>query len=373
MSESRKRKRRGERPDGRIQVTLTDGIRKDGKPNRISFYGSTRKEAEQKRQQYIDEKKAGILAPDHSVTLGEWMDRWESVYKKTMTPTDRSMINIFRAELGHMPLMSVQEAHLVDAMSRYSGKSKGAASKYRGLIRQIFRKAKKNRLIVVDPSDDLALPENTRSGTHRALAQWEIDILLDNWRSSPEGLWSMLMMLCGMRCGEMAALDWADVDLEGRAISIHRNAVFKHDIRSTVINNFTKTEAGMRTVPICDQLYECLSSIPGEQRKGFVCCDRFGNQINMSMIARQWKSYCKSLAEYTDTEFCCQTHDLRHTYATILFEAGVDVKSAQYYLGHKSLQMTLGLYTHLSEKHTRMAGNAIREHMDNWLKSRNNS
>ena len=78
---TKKRKPRGLRSDGRVQVTYTDGRRPDGKPNRISFFGRNRSEAEAKRQEYIDHKKAGLSWEDRKLTVNEWVDRWIELYK----------------------------------------------------------------------------------------------------------------------------------------------------------------------------------------------------------------------------------------------------------------------------------------------------
>ena len=55
-------------------------------------------------------------------------------------------------------------------------------------------------------------------------------------------------------------------------------------------------------------------------------------------------------------------HQLRHTYATMLYDAGVDVKSAQKFLGHSDIQVTLKIYTHLSEGKEQAAVDAINKH-----------
>lgn len=60
-------------------------------------------------------------------------------------------------------------------------------------------------------------------------------------------------------------------------------------------------------------------------------------------------------------------HDLRHTYATALYDAGVDIKSAQYYLGHDDVNMTINLYTHLSKIKENEARSSLVNYLDKWL------
>ncbi len=56
------------------------------------------------------------------------------------------------------------------------------------------------------------------------------------------------------------------------------------------------------------------------------------------------------------------THQLRHTYATMLYDAGVDVKSAQDFLGHADPTVTMNIYTHLSAKKKEKALDALHQH-----------
>lgn len=65
--------------------------------------------------------------------------------------------------------------------------------------------------------------------------------------------------------------------------------------------------------------------------------------------------------------FRFQPHDLRHTFATALYDAGVDVKSAQYYLGHADIRVTMDLYTHLSEEREKKSRAVLISFLDGWL------
>lgn len=71
--EVKKRKRKGERKDKRIQITYTDGVRPDGHPNRISFYGHTRTEALEKRERYKREKEQGLAHGERATTVNDWI------------------------------------------------------------------------------------------------------------------------------------------------------------------------------------------------------------------------------------------------------------------------------------------------------------
>lgn len=391
--QSQGRKRKGLRKDNRIQVTYSDGVRPDGKPNRIAFYGKTRAEAVAKRDAYIAERKAGILPEGKTMTVREWIGIWSSMYKKPEDIADYApYINRLKNDLGRFGLREVQEANLVASLNAYSGKSTSAATKYRMIIKQVFHKAKKNHLIPDDPAEDLELPDDTTEGSHRALERWETDAILNGWHVHRAGRWAMIMMLAGLRRGEVAALDWEDVDLNSRTLSVNKAAQLKGG--KTTIKDSTKTEAGIRVLPICEPLYQMLSSIPIEEREGPVCLSAKNTQLTAHAIKRGWDTFCSCITRYLNGEevdqrgrrkdcvgdkfkdaevktdrivFECRPHDLRHTYATALYDAGVDLKSAQYYLGHSDISMTQELYTHLSQERKNESRSQLLDYLDKWL------
>lgn len=392
MDEStRKRKRKGERKDKRIQITYTDGVRPDGRPNRISFYGYTRSEAIEKREKYKREKEQGLAHDEKLTTVSEWISRWQKAYSVN-TNDYAPYINRLRNDLGKKYILNVSEADLVQSLSAYAGKSSSAALKYRMILKQIFHKAKKNRLIPDDPAEDLPLPSDITTGTHRALAPWESECILHNWSIYHAGKWAMLMLLCGLRRGEMVALDWDAVDLENRVLTVKASASMRGKV--TTVKDKTKTKAGARNLPICEPLYQMLAQTPLEERDGPVCRSAKGERITQSSIDRCWKTYCNMMTRILNGEepdqrgrrkdcagdkyrnsdaqqdrivFSCLPHDLRHTYATALYDAGVDIKSAQYYLGHDDVNMTINLYTHLSKTKENEARSTLVNYLDKWL------
>jgi integrase len=391
--EVKKRKRKGERKDKRIQITYTDGVRPDGHPNRISFYGRTRTEALEKRERYKREKEQGLAHGERATTVNDWIARWQEAYSVNVSDY-APYINRLKKDLGKKPIRSVSEADLVQSLSAYAGMSSSSALKYRMILKQIFHKAKKNQLIPEDPAEDLPLPDDVTTGTHRALAPWESECILNNWSVYHAGRWAMLMLLCGLRRGEMVALDWDAIDLESRKLTVKASASMRGSV--TTVKDRTKTKAGARILPICEPLYQMLVQVPPEERTGPVCRSAKGERITQSSVDRCWKTYCNMMTRILNGEepdqrgrrrdcvgdkyrsssdddggerivFSCLPHDLRHTYATALYDAGVDIKSAQYYLGHDDVNMTINLYTHLSKIKENEARSSLVNYLDKWL------
>ena len=390
------RKRKGERPDGLIQVSLQIGYKDDGRPARKYFYGHSRAEAERKRDEYKARLASGFSL-DVNMTVSQWIDIFLRTYRSRVNEaylkSDERPYRRLEAVLGRMRLLDVRESHLQDALNDVSGMSFSTVDKYRQAIQRLFERARKNKLIADNPAADLIMPPFVK-GSHRALERWEIELILDNWntKASHAGLWMMLMLLCGLRRGEMMALTWDAVDLVNRTLEVRRVAVIRKN--RVKIEERAKTDAGLRTLPLCKVLCDALLTVPEEKRIGYVCLSAKGLSLTESAYERGAETFCRVLERIlngepptqrgrrTDVErkkaekdlplkerkvFSFTAHDLRHTYATALYDAGVPVKAAQYFLGHADIRITLELYTHLSKERESASRLQMVKYLDKWL------
>lgn len=392
------RKRKGERPDGLIQVSLQIGYKDDGRPARKYFYGHSRAEAERKRDEYKARLASGFSL-DVNMTVSQWIDIFLRTYRSRVNEaylkSDERPYRRLEAVLGRMRLLDVRESHLQDALNDVSGMSFSTVDKYRQAIQRLFERARKNKLIADNPAADLIMPPFVK-GSHRALERWEIELILDNWntKASHAGLWMMLMLLCGLRRGEMMALTWDAVDLVNRTLEVRRVAVIRKN--RVKIEERAKTDAGLRTLPLCKALCDALLTVPEEKRIGYVCLSAKGLPLTESAYERGAETFCRVLERIlngepptqrgrrTDVErkkaekekdlplkerkvFSFTAHDLRHTYATALYDAGVPVKAAQYFLGHADIRITLELYTHLSKERESASRLQMVKYLDKWL------
>ena len=150
----------------------------------------------------------------------------------------------------------------------------------------------------------------------------------------------MVALHTGMRKGEILGLKWEQVDL-------------RHGF---ILLDITKN-GERREIPIDDTLRELFSSMPHSIESIFVFTDRNGNPYKE--VKRGFNA-AKLKAEIRDFRF----HDLRHTFASHLVMAGVDITSVKELLGHKSLAMTMR-YSHLSQGHKRKAVNTLDSVLNN--------
>ena len=353
--------KKGQRPDGLIQVSAVI----NGK--RHYFYGHSRTEAQKKRDEYKAHLAYNIPTPS-TLTVDAWIEQYLNTYKGNINAAYEASYEVpyrrLSIALRGRPLQSITERILQSQLNDLAGMSFSTVEKYRQAIKAVFGKAYRNKLIPDDPSLELKLPKYTK-GTHRALERWEIEVILKYWNTPDQwaGLWILIMLLCGLRRGEMMALDWKNIDLDARLLTVSQVAVIRTN--QVVIEKRAKTASGIRTIPICDRLYRVLFSLPNKH--GFVCLSKKGKPLTESAVSRGIEKTLMVWSKLVGTDVSFRTHDFRHTYATMLYESGVDAKAAQYLLGHADLRMTLELYTHLSQRQQDLSADLLNGYLEKTL------
>ena len=161
-----------------------------------------------------------------------------------------------------------------------------------------------------------------------------------------------LTLYTGLRLGEVLALRWEDYN--GKEIDVNeqyqRSTLFHDDgTRETtyVFKKILKTASSRRSVPLPAPAIELLESLASKciakEEKGLIF-NIEGSPIGRKKPDRRVKSLCRVLG-IPARNF----HSLRHTYATRLFESGIEPKTVQVLLGHSDIKMTLDIYTHVMQ------------------------
>lgn len=388
---------RKKRDDGRVQVQIDIGINEDGSRKRKYFYGKSLAEARMRRDAWLEEQeqRKKFFKPD--ITMEEWGSMWlESVDGTTEAVTHRSkkyavaQQNRFEYDgvaLGSIAVKDLMPIHIQAYMRSLAGMSSGTIKQRRCVIKGMLSSAIANSIIDRSPWQGIKVPKGTYSG-HRALESDEQKLVLDTWKEHRCGLWALTLMLTGVRREELAALDVRDVDLKNKQIHVHA-AIAMADGGAA---KSTKSEAGERVVPIFSQLYEPLRNHIGTRKNGLLFSAVGGQTLTATSFRQAWRSYMIALERKKNgIEPCGKTagfrrdvigkrfekegkqyqrireftpHDLRYTYATILYDAGVDVKTAAYLLGHADITMTMKIYTKLSARKKLQGLDALAGYMD---------
>lgn len=376
-----KKRRKYEQADGTFKAKpMING-------KRHTVRGKSTKEVEEKIEQLKREYKGGADPSLRNITVKDWSVRWfDSEMKGASKRHQEGMqrqLDLINAQIGSMKVRDVRLMHLNTTMLTRKGMSESQIDKMHNTITRLFRSARQNRIIEIDPAVDLKKPKGTYTG-HRCLEKHEIDLLLNHWDCCAAGVWAVTMMLSGVRRGECLALRSEDFLFDKGFIRVQDAVEIDHNqVRR---KGKTKTNAGMRETPMLEPLASIIKQeFQKEPRRDFVRSAN-GKKITETSFRRQWdtlmnrltkinagyspdmisprkteakQEYKKNL-EAHKVDFTC--HDLRHTFATFLFEAEVDEKTAMFYLGHTSPEMTRDLYAHLREEQMRRSDAKLSEY-----------
>jgi len=361
------------------------------------FYGATQAEAKRKREEYEKLIDAGLRADLTVLSFGDYAARWVHAYK---TDCSQSTFNAYihyiedaGQYIGRKAMKDITATDMQIVYNAQAGKSDSHIKKYCATMKSIFETAVEDGAIQRNPCRKLKKPEG-ESGTHRALEQWEIDAVEGMVGKHDFDLAAMFMLYAGLRRGEVLALDIdRDVDLVAGVIHV-RGAVSFDTGNQPTAKQTTKTDAGLRDVPLLDPLREALVG-----RHGLVATRESGAIMSKSAVARKWDSYTLGVEELVNgrvkrwygrtkedkaliaaggelppwTECTIRMHDFRHTFCTFCWEAGIDIKTVMEWMGHADEQMIVKIYAHLTEKKKREGALALGKVVTNRRGSQNGS
>lgn len=386
------KKRNAKRDDGRIAVQVYLG-RVDGKRKYKTVYGSTQKEADEKALRIKLSMKKGIDVTAERDTFKKWAGRF--IVRKKVDVSARQ-VETYQSYLRHfdclndVPISKIRTDDIqliLDELATRSECDGGPLAKktlhdLKYTASQIFRLAQVGRVISENPAAEVTVPKDAAVSERRALTDEEQQWIVDTPHRAQRA--AMIMMYAGLRRGELIPLTWGDINLDAKTIKISKAVEMVKG--KPVPKDMTKTPAGLRTITIPQRLVDFLRSeqsiifpdakiLPWE----LVCKSAHGKMINSRSWDCLWKSYMRTLnAKYGTFTIKANknrpgglpmvippitAHWLRHTFATLLYLAGVDVLTARDQLGHEDVQTTLSIYTHLDKIYKKRA----MDKLDNYL------
>lgn len=363
------------RTDGRYARQIYLGKDESGKRKYKTIYAATAKEADKLAAEYRAALGRGLDAFSGMKTVKDLLDNLKSVKKAQGVGVSWQRcldINARHLEpLWAIPADKVRTADIQRVLGDLAdtGLSHKTLRGISGTLSAAFALAIPE-VVQYNPCGRVIVP----AGAAPKRRDW-LNEEQQSWvRKTPHRAQrvAMLMMYSGLRRGEATALTWADVDLDARTISVTKSWDFAGNKLKA-----PKTSAGRRVVHIPQLLADFLrAEREADPDTLYVVHTASGGRMTDIAWKRLWDSYMADLnALYgwkgTENKHATRKkdedgkargalpiiiktftpHELRHTFCTLLYLAGVDVLTARDQMGHASVQVTQEIYTHLDTKH----------------------
>ena len=346
------------RKDGRWEGRYTAGYDPEtGKAIYKNVLGRTQAETRAKLKAAIEEAKSLDVTKAGKYTVGAWMDEWFENYAKVKVrpsshQTYRGYIdNHIKSNIGKVPLEKLTSLELqklykklltsgridrVESKKQAKGLSPKTVRNIHQIIASAMKLAKEQRLIAADPTEGCALPKLE----HKEMKTLPIEQLTSFLREAKDsGVFEMyyVELATGLRRGELLGLKWEDIDLEKGDLRVKRQIA---RINGEVVEAPLKTKNAYRTLPLAEDTIQVLK----QQRKKtgsspWVFPSPTGGPISPDSVLHMLHRVLKR-AGLPKVRF----HDLRHTFATLALQNGVDIKTVSGMLGHFSAGFTLDTY-----------------------------
>ncbi len=277
------------------------------------------------------------------VTVGELLDAWEEEHGATVSYRTRvtyvAPIRRIKDDLGDLPASELTPGDVQDLLNSLARQrfSRRSVLLHRGVISMAYQRAMLLGQVSRNPVDAVSIPRGLSAGTRSVPEDAALDAVLSR-TELPFAPFALLLLYTGLRRGEALALRQEDVDRKNRIIHVRRALQFEPN--SPVVGA-PKTFTGIRDVHFPPALLKILPN--GKEGPLFPAPDGV-SYLSRMMFLYRWRKYCEALGH----EITC--HQLRHYYATAMFEAGVPVLAAQSQLGHRNATTTMNIYTHLREQ-----------------------
>ena len=339
------RKKQKPRADGQFEYKGTVGRDIYGNPIRKSFYSSkSREDAKKKYEAYKTEQEITrrIGAPEikHERTFTSWATEWLEVYKRPNL-SDVSYRTTYSTEVNRLidffssaRLEDIKPLDVQKFFNKNQSLSMSTLKKDKFILNAIFESAIDNDLCYKNPAKHAVLSTVQGKRPRRALTDEQIVEYAQRAAGIRDD--ALLMLLTGIRRGEMLGLMWGDYDAKKRELKIQRSMAQEH---GKIVARPPKW-GSYRTLPLSDEACAVLDRQPR------TALHIFPTRDGIAQDPRTWSQKYKRFARELPKELQVTPHELRHTYGTKLMRDGVDIYTIQKLLGHKSIDVTTEIYVH---------------------------
>lgn len=377
-----------EKADKRRRAKIKVGANPDGTPIIKYASGRTKQEMEDNKAELKRIYREGLQDVQADVMFGAYVWEWYETYKRphigegSHRAYKSAMDNYILPAFENRQLRTIKPIELQKLLNSVSDKGRATVGYINSVIQRVFERAMVDRIISYNPTIALTAA-HADAATKRALTPEEEAAALYVARTHPWGLLLYVLYYTGVRRGEALGLKWSDFDFAKNTVRIERD--IDYNIRD---EGDLKTTSSERTIPVADELLKALLPLR-EIGTGYVFhVDGDHNafypettfryrweRLQVAMLEHSPKIAKKELPSSRADRKKAEKHDedipperygsiltphyFRHNFASICYNAGIDVMTAHKWLGHKDPKTTLAIYTHLSAEKEQQGTEAL--------------
>lgn len=356
-----------------FRVTLTIGYDENGKQKQKTFYGKTKKEAEAKKQEYLDNLNNGITNKTLylSATIKMWLyevvknsvkestfERYEGVYRNYIKDSEIALL-----EIKNISNIVIQKYYNKLSKTKTASQIKSVNK----LLKYFFNYCVYDDIIRKNPCNRIIIKDKNVKNNDNNDKVFSIEdiIIISNSKPCLSKYLGLLCISTGLRRGEALGLKWSDINFEDNYITISRAIRTYTEIdlegnRRIITKPTTlKTKNSQRIIPLNNSLKLLLLEIKeffnerkiiadtyySDKYKEYVFVSETGTLIDSSNLSRSWKRYLNRIGVKYKNFHCT-----RHTYVTIQYENNIKSLTISKVVGHSNTDITERIYTHISNK-----------------------
>lgn len=371
-----KRRDKGEgsisqRKDGLWTGRLDIGVQENGKRKIKAVYGKTEQEVKRKLRALKKELIKHDYQEVKKLSVREYMTDWLYNYKQnevkpsTFDRIEQVCQNQIFPIIGNLQMNGITSNDFQNMINKLSEKySYSTVKKAYDYTKSCFTLAYEKREILHNPFVRISLPSNMKkeiSDIHyynddeiKLIKEYALQKFSNGKYVYKYGYAVILLLYTGLRIGELLALKWDCVDFDRRTLIVKGNIkqVKNRDSNAKgsyklIEQNTTKTKSGMRIIPLSNSAMEALRYFEAMNGNHIYVVSA---SVDRPLSARNLDRTFRSILNNAGITNINGVHSLRHTFASMLFRKGIDVKTVSELLGHADTSVTYNIYIHLIQE-----------------------
>lgn len=331
----------------------------------LAVKGNKRK-AEQMLRETLQTYEIEQRGPKCDMPYSDYVQKWlEYVHRKVDEVTyqgyellaQRQIIPWFQeksTKLDEVSLPLLQE-YIDEKATKGRADGKGGLSPrslrlHKNILYQSLTEAVKDGLIASNPCQHVILPKNVRYESHFYTVE-QLNQFFEAIRDEPLYPLLKITAIYGLRRSEVLGLKWDSIDFGAGTMTI-RHTVSK--VTKAVEKDKTKNATSYRSFPLTEEAQRIFQAAKAEEEKNRRL---FGRQYQESDYVFKWANGRSYSPDYITSKFPAllkkhgmphiRLHELRHSCASLLINAGFTLKDVQEWMGHADIKMTANIYGHL--------------------------